>query len=402
MNILHIVPYFFIDWSGDKPVETVYGLAKAQINQGHSVTIYTTNAFNKKEKARGLITVDGIGVHEFESLGDNLGKKHHICISSSMIPALEKQAIKPDIIHLHEYRTFQNIIVHRYAQKHHIPYVLQAYGSLTTSFQKGRLKRIFDRVYGNRILRNVSAVIPATEREAQQYRDMKIDEYKIRIVPSGIDLAEFNNPPPRGEFRKRHGINDDQKIVLFLGRINKIKGLDILAKAFHLLSMITPNVKLVIAGNDDGYLKELKMIVAGQGVWNNTLFTGALHGRDKLRAYVDADVYVLPSVYETFGITILEAWACRTPVIVTDRCGIADIIDNKAGLVVPYDSNQLQESLLKMLSDDNLRKQFGETGRQLVYEKFNWGKIAEQMREVYENVIENNVQMPSYLYGEIR
>jgi len=85
----------------------------------------------------------------------------------------------------------------------------------------------------------------------------------------------------------------------------------------------------------------------------------------------------------------LEALACATPVILTDRCYIADAINGQAGLVIPYDKNQLRNALLHMLSDDKMRLQFGEKGKLLVREKFNWKKIAVQLENVYESCRSN-------------
>jgi len=147
------------------------------------------------------------------------------------------------------------------------------------------------------------------------------------------------------------------------------------------------DVRLVIVGPDDGYLPSLKKLIADLKISTKVLFTGPLYGQEKLKAYVDADVYVLPSSYEIFGITVLEACACGAPVVVTDRCGIADVIDGQAGLVVAYDKEQLQHALLHMLDDDKMRLRFGEKGKLLVREKFNCENIAEQVERVYKEIL---------------
>jgi len=293
-----------------------------------------------------------------------------------------------DIIHMHNYRTFQNIVMHHFAKKCGVPYVLQAHGSLATFFQKGWLKRIFDVIWGRRILKDASKLIASTLIEAEQYKSMGISEHKIEIIPNGIDLSEFDNLPEEGEFRRKYGLGSAQKIILYLGRIHKIKGLALLVKAFADLSKPLRNIKLVIVGLDDGYLPSLKRLIADLEISDKVLFTGPLYGQEKLKAYVDADVYVLPSVYETFPVAVFEACACRTPVVVTDRCGIADVIDGQAGLVVPYDKDQLRDALLHMLGDDKMRLRFSEKGKLLVREKFNWEKVAEQIEKVYQSVIQ--------------
>jgi glycosyltransferase involved in cell wall biosynthesis len=189
--------------------------------------------------------------------------------------------------------------------------------------------------------------------------------------------------PQKGEFRRKYGLDDNERVILYLGRIHKIKGLDLLARAFADLSKSLNDIKLVIVGPDGGYLPSLKKLVGELKIRNKVLFTGALYGQDKLEAYTDADIYVLPSFYETFPNTVLEACACGTPVVLTDRCGIADVINGRAGLVVSYDAGQLQQALLHILGDDELRRKFGEKGKLLVREKFNWEKIAEQVESVY-------------------
>lgn len=120
---------------------------------------------------------------------------------------------------------------------------------------------------------------------------------------------------------------------------------------------------------------------------SKVLFTGSLYEREKLRAYIDADVCVLPSSYDIFGITVLEAMACGIPVIVTDRCGIANVIDGKVGFAVAHDEEQLSNAILHVLGDDKMRLQLGEGGKALVHEKFNWQQITEQVELVYKAIL---------------
>jgi len=222
--------------------------------------------------------------------------------------------------------------------------------------------------------------------EAEQYKSMGVSENKIEIVPNGIDPSEFESLPQRGDFRRKWGINDNQKIILYLARIYKIKGPDLLARSFAELSKEIDNVKLVIAGPDDGYLTSLKKLVADLEISDKVLFTGPLYGEEKLRAYVDADVYVLPSVYETFPVAVLEACACGVPVIVTDRCGIADIVNNKVGYMVEYNKDQLKSAMIKVLNDEGLRRRFGEEGKRLVRDQFSWDVVVAKVENIYRNV----------------
>jgi len=292
-----------------------------------------------------------------------------------------------DIIHLHDMRCFQSIICHHYALQYKIPYVLQTNGSLPRMAGERWLKRLLDVTFGYRILRDASKVIAVTTKEAEQLKELGLSESEIKIVPPGFDYAEFESLPPKGGFRSKYGLNSSQRIILYLARIHKIKSPDLLAKAFSCLLSKVSDIQLVFVGPDDGYLSALKKLVKELGVADKVLFTGALYGEEKLEAYVDADVYVLPSAYEVFGLTVLEACACGTPVVVTEECGLADWVDQRVGFKVTHDEHRLQEAIEALLSNEELRKQFGERARGLVKEQFSWCKAAQKIEEIYTGLL---------------
>jgi len=388
MEILQVIPYFVPAWNYGGPVSSVYNISRELVERGHSVTVYTTDTLDSKERIKEKEeTIDGIKVERFRNWGNIIASKHKVFLSPTVISSARNSLRVFDIVHMHEYRTFQNSVIHHYALKYRIPYILQARGSLPRIMAKQKLKQIYNILWGYRLLRDASKVIALTQIEAEQYKSMGVSEGEIEVVPNGIDLAEFENLPPRGEFRKKWSINDSQKIVLFLSRINEIKGPGLLAKAFAALSKDFKDAKLVIAGPDDGYLSTLKREIKELKLEDEVLFTGLLQGRDKLEAYIDAEVYVLSSSYEIFGRTIIEACACGTPIIVTDRCGIADVIKNRAGLVVPYDKDALVKAMSDILSDEKRRGEFGEGGKSLVRQQFNLSKVVENLEKIYESCI---------------
>ena len=361
--------------------EVPYQLSRELVRKGHQVTIYTSDY---KYDSRLITPLPELEIHAFKTWLA-LANFH---ITPEMARTARKEIEHFDIIHLHNYRSFQNIAIYWYARKHNIPYVLQAHGSLTTFRQKGTLKRIFDAAWGNKILRNASKVIAVSKAEAEQYQSMGVSEDKIEIVPNGIDLAEFENLPESGEFRRKYNLGDDERIILYLGRIHKTKGLDLLAEAFAELSMKLSDARLVIVGPDDGYLRTLEQLIKRLDIEDKVLLTGPLFGREKLEAYVDADVFVNPRADEIFGLVFLEALACGTPVVCSVGCGISDMIDGQVGLAVPYDKDALGKAILDMLSDNGMRQEFGEKGRALVKQDFNWQKIAERIEQIYRLVLE--------------
>ena len=367
--------------------EVPYRLAKELAERGHDISIYTTDYKINHEwlesaeelhiKVRGFKT--WLNVASFQ-------------VTPGMV-SISREIKSFDLIHMHNYRTFQNIVIYQYAKKYGIPFILQAHGSLPRIMTKHRLKQIYDKLWGYKLLDGASKVIANTISEFEQYKHMGVLEDKITIIPNGIDLCEYENLPPNGNFRKKWNIRDDQKIILFLARIHKIKGPDLLARAFTKISKNKNDLKLVFVGPDGGYLPFMKRLISELRIEENVLFTGPLYGRDKLEAYVDADVYVLPSVYETFPISVIEACACGTPVIVTDRCGMANIIDGQVGLVVPYDEDALGIGILDILSDVKKRQEYVKKGKLLVRDKLNWVKIVEQIEAVYRNCLITNFQL---------
>jgi len=360
--------------------EVPYHLSKELAKRGHEVTIYTSDY---KLSQDYISSIPRVEVHPFKTWSSWA----NLYMTPGIINRAREETRQFDIIHMHNYRSFQNLVIAHYAREYDIPYVLQAHGSATTFFQKGWLKRTFDELWGYRILRDAARVIAVTKIEAEQYQSLGADNDKIEVVPHGIDLSEFDNLPERGDFKRKYGLDSKQRIILYLGRIDRIKGLNLLAEAFAGLSKKLSDTRLVIAGPDNGYLSSLKKLITDLEISDKVFFTGPLYGQEKLSAYIDADVYVLPSSYEIFGITLLEAMACSIPVITTDRCGIAAAVDGQAGLVVPHDKEQIENALLHMLSDDKMRRDFGERGNLLVRDKFNWEKIAERVESIYKNTL---------------
>ena len=376
MKILQVTNLFSPVHGGS--AEAPYRLSKELAKRGHEVTLYTSDFKLGQEY---ILSIPEVKIRAFKTwLG--LAEFH---VTPGIIKQPKDEIRQFDIIHMHNYRTFQNIVVHHYAKKCGVPYVLQAHGSLATFFQKGWLKRTFDRIWGYGLLRDAGKLIAVSPIEAEQYRNIGINEHKIEIVPNGIDLSEFDNLPQRGEFRRRYSLGSDQRIILYLGRIHKIKGLDLLVKAFADLSRPLSDVRLVIVGPDDGYLPSLKKLVADLEISTKVLFTGPLYGREKLKAYVDADVYVLPSSYEIFGITVLEACACGTPVIVTDNCGCSEWVKNSgAGYLVKYgDVLGLKEKMMKCLMEDSKAKWMAQQGQKYISNNLQWAQVVRKIEDIY-------------------
>ena len=381
MKILQVTPSLS-PLHGGGVVEFVSQLSRTLGQRGHEVVIYTSDFELDQEYVNSLL---GVKVYPFHSWS-SLARFH---ITPGILWRAKKELKGFDVMHVHGRWSFQNIVVHHYAQQYGIPYVLTAYGFGPGIGIKLGLKRLYDIFLGNRFVRDASRVIAENELELKQYKGklMKnIIKGKIEIVPLAVDLSAFSQLPMRGTFRRKYGIDDNQRVVLYLGRINAIKGIDLLVRSFAGLPKELGDAKLVIVGPDDGYLATLRGVISGLGVADRTLFTGSLYGSDKLAAYVDADVYVLASIYDALPLTVLEACACGIPVIITDTVGLATWIDGRAGYVVSRDEGQLRHALATILADKKVRQQLGRGGRKLIDEQFSLQRIAEQIESIYESI----------------
>ena len=387
MNILHVVPSFAPCFSHGGVVNASYQIAKKQVEDGHNVCVYTTDSCDRRLKFKDNynVDVDGIKVFYFRNLSNSFKNKLTIDTPVTLIGHLRKTVSNFDIIHIHEHRQSLAVATHRYAQKNNVPYVLQAHGSVLPFFQKEKLKEIFDKMWGFDILHDASCVFALTEVEKEQYLKMGVSEDRIEIVPLGIDMNEYRQLPPKGEFKSRHSISDEEKLILFLGRIHEIKGLDLLIKSFSQIS--EDNVKLAIVGGVYGFKEELESMIEELDLKDKVIFPGVLTGKNKIEALVDCDIFVMPSRYESFTTSGLEAMACSKPLILTKNNHIQTWVKDNVGLVCEFDENELSNSIETLLNDESLCKKFGDNGRKLIEDKYDWKKVSKQIESIYHDCI---------------
>lgn len=391
MRILQVIPYLSPSALFGGSQRVVYNISRALSKRGHDVVIYTSNMMSPYRKLNvENEEIDGVNVIRFKNISTIASRTLRLIITPEMIPWVKRDVQKFDVAHLHEFRNFQHFVIYYYARKEDVPYLVQAHGTLSWPGTIEKLKRIGDIALCNRLLRAASKVVASARVEAEQYKERGVAPDKIEIIPNGIDLSEFNTLPPRGTFRKRYGISKNTKLVLYLGRIIKVKGIDFLIRAFHRLRKKMQDVKLVIVGPDDGYLNVCKRLIEVLGIEQHVLFTGPLYGREKLEAYNDVDVYVLPSIYEIFSITVLEAYACSKPVIATRVGDLPDrVIHGKTGLLVePSNVEELSEALLYLLTDRKIAEEISYNARRVILPKFSMETVTHKLEKLYEKVVE--------------
>ncbi|HEY1296319.1 MAG TPA: glycosyltransferase [Chloroflexota bacterium] len=233
-------------------------------------------------------------------------------------------------------------------------------------------------------------IVALTAVDRQQMIRHYGEQAPIVVIPGGVDLERFA-PQPRARVRKQLGLASDGKVVLFVGRIQRLKGLEVLLRAFARLSDL--NAELLIVGGRPGTSPESREITRLQhlasrlGVAERTRFLGAVAHEELPMYYSAADVSVMPSSYESFGLVAVESLACGTPVVATRVGGLRSIVrDGETGLLVPWrDAELFAERLRWVLTDDAVRARLAAGARESVLE-YGWDRIADEHLGLYAEV----------------
>jgi glycosyltransferase involved in cell wall biosynthesis len=378
------------------PVSVVKELVHAQQLVGHELVIATTQT----DHPHGVYHKPG-----WDFLADNnvrvyYGALHFapLRVSLDLASYLRRTMKDFDIIHVHGLYRFPSTYAAYQCRKQGIPYIICPHGSLDPylyhkSARSLWLKRLHERWFDLPNLQGASAIHYTAEDERERVKFLKLRSPSF-VVPNGINWNLYELLPTRGMLRARWGVGDSP-IVLFLGRLHFKKGLDLLITAFDEVRKQTSNSQLVIIGpENDDYGQKVRGWVNECGMQNSVHFVGSLHGAEVIQAYVDADVFALPSYTENFGMTVAEAMACGLPVVISDQVNIhADVAKAGAGLVTRCDAHEVASALSTLLGEPDKRRVMGQAGRELVQERYNWSVIVEKLTREYENIIERHVNV---------
>jgi glycosyltransferase involved in cell wall biosynthesis len=239
-------------------------------------------------------------------------------------------------------------------------------------------------------LKLAKAIRVLTVSEAQNVQLLAI-ETPTYLIPNGIDPQIFINRINPAIFYEKFPQTYNKHLVLFLGRIDPKKGLDLLASAFAKIYQQFPDTHLVIAGPDNvGYLSTVKNYFQDLGCSDTVTFTGMLTGEMKYSALSAASIYVAPSYSEGFSMSILEGMASGLPCIFTTACNFPEAKEAQVAKVVGVNQEEITEALLWCLSNKEEAKEMGQKARQFILENYTWDKIAVKLVEVYRTLIENH------------
>jgi glycosyltransferase involved in cell wall biosynthesis len=388
MKILIVTPAVGPVYGG--PSKIVTELAQAVGNIGINVDMVTTNAngSTKLDVPLDVWIQEKFYRIKYFTYWDISEYK----ISLSMTNWLFRHVADYDIVHTCAIFSYPVLPAHWACQWHKIPYIMTPHGMLEpwAMSYKGGKKRLYYTLFEKPALQKAKAIQITASPEADGVKSLGI-KTPVVFVPNGIHRQDFERLPSPEKFYQEFPDTRNKALILFLGRIDPKKGIDLLAPAFAKVHHQFPQTHLVVAGPDNiGFLPTAESYFAQAGCLDAVTFTGMLAGSLKYAALAAASVYVAPSYSEGFSMSVLEGMASGLPCIITTGCNFPEASAAQAAHVVKIDADEIADAMIECLSNPQQAKEMGARARQLIIEKYTWERIADNMTKVYEAILNNN------------
>jgi glycosyltransferase involved in cell wall biosynthesis len=290
-----------------------------------------------------------------------------------------------DVVHLMGHWTLLNAIVALCCIRQGKPYVVCPAGALKPFGRSRWLKRMYDLLAGRFIIRSAKGWVAITEAEKLDFAAYGIGSDSVVVIPNGIDPEQYAVPPTALTAKPK--LEAKAPFILFLGRLNPIKGPDLLLDAFIKVADRFPELELVFVGPDSGLLLTLQSTAARSAVGQRIHFAGYLGGQEKVEILRKALCLVIPSRNEAMSIVVLEAGICGTPVLFTDKCGLDDFFLAGAGVMVEVSVDSLCEGLVSILSNAAELHDSCNRLEKMIRGKFLWSSQAQRYYRFYQQIL---------------
>lgn len=353
MRILHVIPALAPRFGG--PPKVVVEMCRELARRGEQVSIYTTNFDGPRKLDVPLLKT----VHDDSGLDIRYFPVYphtSYCLSVPLAAALKRDVPGYDIVHVHSLYRFSTTAAAHYCRVFGVPYVMRPHGTLDPfMFLRHRPRKwLYEALFDRPHLEGAAAVqfTALDEMELAKATGFALNGV---IVPLGVKPERAAGEADAEEFRARWPETRGKKVILFLGRVNFKKGLDLLVRAFGDVCRHRDDVHLFLAGPDDeGYGARVRRWLEDLGLLGRTTFSGMILGREKAAALAAAHVFVLPSYSENFGVAVVEALAGGLPTIISNKVNIwREVAQAGAGIVVNCDVAELKQALLEVLEESS-------------------------------------------------
>ena len=390
MHIGVVFPYYKPASIYGGPVRSVSALCEGLQQAGAQVTVLTTNA-----NGAGSLTVptgqpvdvDGVPVYYYPRLGARLAAS--VLLFAGLKKACREKIRKFDVVYICGTWTYAMLVGAKAALAAGVPFVVTPRGSFMTwsMSQKPLKKRAYLALVERRLIDRAAAIHCTSSLEQQQLGTWGFRP-PVFVIPNGIDITPFDRLPARGTLRRALGVPPDGTLSLFVGRLHKMKNLDLMIAAFAEVAQRRPKAHLLIVGPEgDGSGLKAQEQVQALGLSHRVHFAGMLTGMPLMQSYADADLLVLVSHRENFAMVVAEAMAAALPVLVTGQVGLAEeVAQAGAGNSVRPEREAIANTWSDLLADPALRASMGQKGRDLVERHFATEVVSRQMIEVLRQI----------------
>ena len=298
---------------------------------------------------------------------------------------ISKSIKESDVIHLMGHWSLINLVAYFWIQKYKKPYVVCPAGALPIFGRSKLLKELYNKFGGQACIRNANVNIAVSKDEFFHFSKYGVDSKKIILLPNGVDPEAYtykNDAKLRQQF-----LIGDSPFILFVGRLNLIKGPDLLLKAFSIIEKKYSDYLLIFAGLDDGMELTLRNSVKKYNLNKKVRFIGFVEGSVKSELYHAADLLVIPSRQEAMSIVILESALTGTPVMMTNTCGLNEMTGKHGAYEVSPDSKSIAEGLNLLLSDKKGLDLRGLLLKEYIEVNFSWNVLVKRYLDVYKKLL---------------
>jgi glycosyltransferase involved in cell wall biosynthesis len=401
LRVLQIVPSLSLVYGG--PSQMVLGLAKGLAQQGVEVTVLTTDANGDTGQApldvplQVPIDQDGYQVRYFRCSPFRRYK-----FSLDLLNWLSQHADQYDLAHIHALFSPISSTAAAVARFKKLPYILRPLGTLDPADlqKKKQLKQLYAALLERPNLAGAAAVHFTSDQEAKTSERFGVVT-RDWVIPLGVALPASDEAisrdctasrvASRNSIRAQFEIADDRPLLLFMSRIDPKKGLDLLLPALGQLHQEGLPFQFVLAGGNPQnpqYENQIRAQIQASALANCTTLTGFVSGALKTQILEAADLFVLPSYYENFGIAVAEAMAVGVPVVISDQVHIWQEIDQaEAGWICPCEVTALTNQLRAALRNPTERQRRGANAQTHALEYYSWSAIAQQMVQAYQGLL---------------
>ena len=382
MKVLHVIPSVAL-WRGGPSVAIrafTHGLARQGLDT-HVATTDDNRPTRLNVSLQGPVDEEGVIYHYFPRQ-----IRYYIC-SAPFVAWFWRHVRDYDVIHIHTIFSYCSSAAAWIASQQGVPYIIRPAGMLSRwGFHNGRpsLKRFSFAMMERHLLRRAAAVQYTTEQEREEAADLKFSHHPV-VIPNPVEWGGAGIISGR-QFRSQYPALADRRLIMFLSRIHPKKGVDLLLPAFREVLREHPTAALVIVGDGDvpSMVQDLRRLASSLGIEDSVFWPGFLGGSAKVAALAAADVFVLPSYSENFGMAPVEAMSMGIPVVVTDQVGIhQEVSEGRAGIVTPPAVAPLASALTLLLREDGLRLEMGRNAARLAAARYSVEAVAGKLIDLY-------------------